>query len=256
MSNKKALSLITFDVDDTLYSTADFVRKARANAVRAMCAAGLRAKPTDIVAELDEVVGEFSSNDVRHFNRLLQRLPPQSTADINPSLLIAAAVVGYHDTTYSDFAPYADALEVLRRLKTAGYRLGIATEGLELKQAEKIIRLQIMPFIDTRAVFLTDQVGVSKANPKFYRNAAEALGFSPAQCLHVGDRPDRDVDPANQAGWITVLTRRSGRHFERAGTTPPAYAIQNFWDLLEIIERDFSPVLDSNVSARRRRIEL
>jgi FMN phosphatase YigB (HAD superfamily) len=59
--------------------------------------------------------------------------------------------------------------------------------------------------------------------------------------MHIGDRPDRDIDPANRAGWITVLNRRSGRYHERPGQTPPAYTIHNFWDLLEIIERDFEP---------------
>jgi len=56
-----------------------------------------------------------------------------------------------------------------------------------------------------------------------------------------GDRPDRDIDPANEAGWITVLNRRSGRYHERPGVTPPKYTIHNFYDLLEIVKRDFVP---------------
>ena len=54
-------------------------------------------------------------------------------------------------------------------------------------------------------------------------------------------RPDRDIDPANKAGWLSVLNRRSGRYHERPGVTPPAYVIHIFGDLLEIIERDFKP---------------
>jgi FMN phosphatase YigB (HAD superfamily) len=82
---------------------------------------------------------------------------------------------------------------------------------------------------------------MSKANPKFYQRAAERLAAPARECMHVGDRPDRDIDPANSAGWLTVLNRRSGRYHARPGETPPAYVIQNFWDLVELVEKEFEP---------------
>jgi putative hydrolase of the HAD superfamily len=239
--SKQKIALITFDIDDTLYSSTEFSNLARENSLKAMIQAGLKMDLKKAVAELHEVVGEFTSNDEHHFDRLLQRLPPEHLAGINPAILVATGVAAYHDTVHDSLVPYEDALEAFKRLHAAKFRLGVISQGYTVKQAEKLVRLRILPFVDPRAIFFTDQLGMSKSNPKFYQRAAEMLRLAPKDCIHVGDRPDRDIDPANQAGWITILNRRSGRYHERPGATPPAHVIQNFWDLIEIVEKAFEP---------------
>ena len=241
MADKQPLSLITFDIDDTLYSSTDFVRLARTNALKAMIQIGLKADLATMMSELEEVVSEFTSNDEHHFDRLLQRLPPKCRDGINSAILIATGVAAYHDTIHDSLMPYEDALEAFRRLKLMDYRLGVISQGLTIKQAEKLVRLRILPYLDKNAIFLSDQVGTSKSNPKFYMRAADTFSAEPRQCMHVGDRPDRDIDPANKAGWVTVLNRRSGKYHERPGETPPAFIIDNYWDFIEIIEKNFVP---------------
>ena len=241
MAAKLPLALITFDIDDTLYSTSDFVRLARENSLKAMLGMGLAMDLEAALCELNEVVQEFTSNDEHHFDRLLQRLPKAALGGVNPAILIAAGVAAYHDTVHNQLRPYEDVLEGVRILKEKGFRLGALSQGYSVKQAEKLVRLRILPFLDQRAIFLTDQVGMSKANAKFYKHAAQSLGLQPEHCMHVGDRPDRDIDPANAAGWITVLNRRSGHYHDRPGATPPAHTVHNFWDLTEILDKDFRP---------------
>ena len=241
MSAKQTLGLITFDIDDTLYPSAEFARSARENAVKAMIQAGLQLEAKAALAELDEVVAEFSSNDEHHLDRLLQRMPESCTRGVNPAILVAAGIVAYRGTVHEGLVLYEDAQECLKRLHAGGYRLGVVSQGWTVKQAEKVVRLKILPYLDNKSIFFTDQIGISKANSKFYRRVAELAGLPPPQCLNVGDRPDRDIDPANAAGWLTVLNRRSGRYHQLAGLTPPAYTVQNFWDLIEIIEKNFEP---------------
>jgi putative hydrolase of the HAD superfamily len=241
MATKRPLSLITFDIDDTLYSSTDFANSARENALKAMLAAGLKIDFKSAAAELEQVVSEFTSNDEHHLDRLLQRLPEECLDGINPAILVATGVVAYRDTVHDNLLLYEDAQECLRRLQADGFRLGAVTQGWTVKQAEKLVRLKIVPYLDRRAIFFTDQLGTSKSNPKFYQRVATLAKATPSQCLHVGDRPDRDIDPANEAGWLTVLNCRSGRYHQRASITPPAYTVHNFWDLIEIIERDFAP---------------
>lgn len=241
MSSKRPLSLITFDIDDTLYASTDFARLARENALKAMIAAGLEVTLEQAAAELDEVVAEFSSNDERQFDRLLERLPKTCSSGYNPIMLVAIGVAAYHDTIHESFMPYEDGVEAFKRLSTRGFSLGVVTQGRTIKQAEKIARLRILPYLHKRAIFFSDQLGISKASPKFYRRAAEIFSADPRHCMHVGDRPDRDIDSANTAGWITVLNRRSGRYHERPGATPPAHEIQNFWDFIELIENGYEP---------------
>jgi putative hydrolase of the HAD superfamily len=241
MPAKRALSLITFDIDDTLYASRDFARTARENALKAMIAAGLKISLEDAAAELDEVVSEYSSNDEHHFDRMLKRIPKASLSDYNPAILVAIGVAAYHDTIHDSFMPYEDGVDALKRLHDDGFALGVISQGKTVKQAEKVVRLRILPYIHKRGVFFSDQLGISKSSPKFYAKAAEVFGANPRECMHVGDRPDRDIDPANNAGWITVLNRRSGRYHERPGATPPAHQIQNFWDFIELIEKGYEP---------------
>ncbi len=239
MGGLKRVRAIFFDIDDTLYSTTEFVRKARANALRAMMASGLRADMETLAAELEEVVREFTSNDEHHLDRLLLRLPAEARGGANPAVLVAAGMVAYHDTVRQDLRPYEDALEVLRILSARGMCLGVISSGIAVKQAEKLVRLGVLPYLSPEAVLIGEQIGMSKTNPRLYIKAAESLGFKPAECMHVGDRPDTDIDPANEAGMITVLHARGGPYHSRQGRTSPAYTIHNFWDLLDILKRDF-----------------
>jgi len=241
MADKRPLSLISFDIDDTLYSSTDFARLARENALKAMIQAGLDIELKDAIVELHEVVTEFTSNDPNHFDRFLQRLPSRAKAGINPAILVATGVAAYSDTVHDSLMPYEDAFDAFKRLHAGGFRLGVVSQGYTVKQAVKLVRLRLLPYLDKKAIFLSDQLGMSKANPKFYQRCAELLGLPPGQCMHVGDRPDRDIDPANAAGWLTVLNHRSGRYQKSPGATPPAYIISNFWDLIETVEREFEP---------------
>jgi putative hydrolase of the HAD superfamily len=240
LTGKRALRAVFFDVDDTLYSTTEFARKARANAVRAMLAAGLRAPFELVLAELEEVTREFPSNHDRHFDNLLLRLPAAACGPVNPAVIVAAGVVGYHETKRLELAPYPDVPETLRRLAARrGLVLGVITAGLAVKQAEKLLRLGILDCLDPRAVFITDQLGYDKTNPKLYTLACAALRLAPAECLFVGDHPVRDADSARSAGLVTVLVRRGGKYGAVAGRQPPDYAIEGLAELVEIIDRDF-----------------
>ena len=237
---RRSLRAVLFDVDDTLYSTTEFAARARENSVRAMIGAGLALPYEDVAAELDEVVREFPSNFESHFDALLLRLPTGACGQVNPAVIVASGVVAYHETKWREFSASADALEVLRSLSgKGGLRLGAVTSGVPVKQAEKLIRLGVLEHLEARAIFFAEQMGYSKHNPKLYVQVCRVLGLPPEQCMFVGDHPVRDVDSPNRAGLITVLYQGGGKYGGERGETDPDYAVQNFWDLSEIIERDF-----------------
>jgi len=234
-----SLSIVFFDVDDTLYSTSAFARRARRNAVEAMIEAGLQASVEDCMRELDEVLTEFGSNYERHFDRLLQRLPPEAVGRCNPALLSAAAVIAYHDTKFRQLAPFPDVTKVLARLSGAGACLGVITEGPAIKQAEKLLRLRLAQYFDPAAIFISDQLGISKPNPKLYRRACQLAGVQPARAMYVGDNAANDVDPANAVGMKTVLCRRGGRHDHKTSRTPPTHTITDFTELEALLRSDY-----------------
>lgn len=238
------LKAVFFDIDDTLFSTSEFADRARRNAVRSMIHHGLRMDPDDAWRELREVITEFSSNYSSHFDKLLLRIPPHLYAGVNPIILVAAGVIGYHETKSLELKPFRDMLQALRVLSATDLTLGVISAGLQIKQAEKLIRLGVYPFLDPRAIFISDQIGISKPNVKLYQTACSQLDLQPEEILYVGDNPRHDIDPCNQLGIITVRSRRETRYASQEGETQARYEISSGDQLLDIIRDDFGVALD------------
>jgi len=249
-AHTRSLKAIYFDVDDTLYSTTEFARRARTAAVKNMIRFGLRMHSEDCLRELEEVVREFSSNYEAHFDKLLLRIPAHYYEGINPAILVAAGVAGYHETKERELAAHEDVIEVMKLLKRyTPLRMGIITNGITVKQAEKIVRLNVYEYLDPAAILISDQEGMNKPNVKFFLRACQRLHLQPNDVMYVGDHPKLDVDPANKVGMVTVHSRRGGKHLDERGLSEPDYVIHNFWDLLEILENEFGFDIES---ARRR----
>lgn len=230
---------ILFDVDDTLYSTTQFAALARQRACEAMVKQGLRLPVSEVRRELDEVIAEFTSNYGGHFDKLLLRLPERCWAGINRALLIAAGVMAYH-ATKADLKPFPDVPPFLRRVHAHGdVVLGVITHGLEIKQAEKLLLLNLLQWINPSAIFISDQLGISKPNPKLYQRACSALGLDPHEAMYIGDNPLSDVDPVNHIGMISVRILRENRFTGQQGQTQPRYTIGNFDDLVPILADEF-----------------
>ena len=235
----RPLDAVFFDIDDTLFSTTVFADKARRSAIDAMIRAGLSADRADAMRELDEVIAEFSSNYGGHFDKVLDRLGPESFAGHNRAVIVAAGVVAYHATKWRELKVYDDVYEVLKWLASTSLVRGIVSAGITIKQAEKLVRLEILEFLTPSAIFFTDQVGFSKPNPKLYRRVLQRLKLQPQRCLYVGDNPPHDIDPCNAEGWSTVRIRRSGRHSHEEGLTKPRHEIRDFFELRNLLREDF-----------------
>ena len=173
----RPLKAIFFDIDDTLFSTSDFAARARRAAVEAMRRVGLDYPRDYLLRELSEVVAEFSSNYGHHFNKLLLRIPASAYGGVNPAIIVAAGVVAYHETKFRELEPFADVRVVLQALAQTELVRGVITAGREVKQAEKLIRLDLYRYLTPYALFISDQIGISKPNVKLYQRACTDLGL-------------------------------------------------------------------------------
>lgn len=237
---KKKLSGIFFDIDDTMYSTTAFAEKARLNAIKYMIKAGLKISEEECLATLLAVISEFPKNYDMHFNKLLNRLGEKYYKNINPNIIVAAAVIGYHETKHNELMIYEDVDDVLKILSQTKLTMGIITAGLTIKQAEKIVRLGVNQYVDNSLIFITDECGYAKTNPLFYKMAIEKSGLPARELLYVGDSPESDMIPSKNAGMYNVLVRRGGKYDTGKSGCQPDYTIQNFWELLELIKKNFS----------------
>ncbi|MCH2101098.1 MAG: HAD family hydrolase [Planctomycetes bacterium] len=228
------LDTVFWDIDDTMFTTTVFANRARERAIAAMIERGLKASPKQVFAELQAVVEEFGSNDDRHYDRLLKRLPPEATAGTNRDLLVTAGVIAYHETKWEELRLAPSTARLLADLCAADVRLGVISAGLTHKQMEKILRLGMDRYVDPELILITDQVGVAKSNPLLYRIAVDAAGVSAEHTLHVGDHPHKDVDCAKRAGMRVAWHRGDGKYSKTEPVCEPDHIVDSVEELRPI----------------------
>jgi len=232
------IDTIFFDLDDTLFDATGLAEKARRAAIEAMIEKGL----TGVTAEqgyaiLKEIVEEFGSNYDNHFNMFLKRLNQFS------SKLVSVSVITYHKIKVQEIRLYPDVFEFLQNIKNhSSCTLGIITDGLAIKQYEKILRLGLDPFFSE--VFISDEIGIRKPNPKIYEWAIEKTKCFPEKSLYVGDRFDYDVIPVKKVGMKTCFIHRNGKHdkvLDEASRKLVDYEVKDLADLWAKIKDIVAP---------------
>ena len=225
---------VLFDIDDTLYPTSAFAARARRRAVEAMVHAGLQVPVDEAYAELMAVVREFSSNYGGHYDQLLKRLSDRLRPGVHPGIVIASGVCAYH-ATKEHLKAFPDALRCLDALSRTTLLRGVLTNGLTVKQSEKLVRLGLENAFSPGAIFISEEIGVAKPHPRIFLTACERLGVEPGETLYVGDDPVRDVDPAHGAGLLTCLRRGDGSHCGTPGVHAPDIAVGTLDELPPIL---------------------
>jgi len=223
------IKAVLFDLDDTLYDTTLQVKLARENAVKAMVDAGLDADVEEAEKALEKVVVEKGPNYQRHYDDMLSALG----ARYDPKI-VAAGIVAYHEAKTAYLVPYQDTVKTLLELRGRGLLLGVVTDGVQVKQWEKLIRLGLMDFFHT--VVIASESDEQKPSPTSYMKAASNLGLKPVECMVVGDRADKDILGGRKAGMKTVqiVSRRQSKPPSNPDEEPD-YIITRLNDLLRII---------------------
>lgn len=100
------------------------------------------------------------------------------------------------------------AIDLLERLRSAGWKIGILSNGFTEVQHRKIRNSGLGPYIDY--IVLSDDIGVNKPDVRLYRHAEQVAGVTAASCLMIGDNPDTDIAGALAAGWQAIYFNPAG----------------------------------------------
>ncbi|MDD5337167.1 MAG: HAD hydrolase-like protein [Candidatus ainarchaeum sp.] len=224
----KAGKLLFFDIDDVIFPSTEFSNLARRNALNAMIELGLDADYEKVARKLEEVIREKGSNYSNHFDYLLEKLGVEKE---KRARFVAAAVGSYHNTKAS-IQPYPDAPFALLKLREK-YPLYVASEGIAVKQWDKLICMRLaLLFSDA---FVSEDLGVGKS-PGFYRKIAGMVGAKASECVMIGDREEKDIGPAKEAGWKTVRVRRKGAKYSEGKSSADA-EIKSLSELAKALEK-------------------
>lgn len=96
-----------------------------------------------------------------------------------------------------------DTLEVIHFLKNKA-NLAIITNGLSHMQHDRIAKHQLNPFF--KHVFISDEMGVSKPDARFFEIVHETIGSPNKNTVLVcGDNPHSDIKGANSFGYRSLF---------------------------------------------------
>ena len=108
------------------------------------------------------------------------------------------------DCTKRVIVPRVDAIEVLSRLKSAGYKTGLISDCSS--ETPIVWRdTPLAPLMD--ATVFSCLAGVRKPDPRIYLLATEQLAVRPEECLYIGDGSSHELTGAASVGMHPVLIR-------------------------------------------------
>lgn len=98
---------------------------------------------------------------------------------------------------------FKDTLPLLEKLKGAGKRIFIITNGVTKVQEGRLKDSPILPYLEQ--VFISEQMNVSKPQKLFFDLVAQKIeGYTPENALVIGDSLTSDIQGANNAGLDCV----------------------------------------------------
>ncbi|HKU68830.1 MAG TPA: HAD-IA family hydrolase [Candidatus Baltobacteraceae bacterium] len=202
------LRAVLFDLDDTLHDdTYAFTTAAEEVAAEVAAEHGIDALALRraYIAEAEGFWHRLTAAELR--SKLSQLRAAMwgnalRTVGLDDVRLAERSATNYNVYRKRYFALFPGALDLLRGLKEAGMKLGLVTNGMSETHREKIALLQITEYFD--AIFLADEVGMVKPDPLLFAHACTKLRTSPSESAMVGDRYERDIAGALDAGLFTV----------------------------------------------------
>ncbi len=192
------IKAVFFDIDDTLYDTSGFARLARKAAINVMIDAGLPLSSDEAYKLLKEIIKEKGSNYDKHFNILTKRVFGEEKP-----LLIALGMITYHNVKFALLRLFPKTPSTLIYLKSKGYHLGVISDGITIKQWEKLIRLGLNHFFDE--VVTSEEAGVEKPDERIFRLALDRMGCQPTKSTMIGNKFNKDIIGAINIGMSAIL---------------------------------------------------
>ena len=126
--------------------------------------------------------------------------------------------------------PFPGAIDTLRRLKAAGIRMGLLTNGSSESQQGKVDKHGLAEFFDH--IQIEGEFGIGKPDERAFRNALHVLGVSPADTWMIGDNLDFDIHAAQQLGIYAVWVDAPGNGLPAGTPVRPDRTIRSLSELI------------------------
>ncbi len=202
------MTVICFDLDDTLYKEIDFLKSAYRE-IALYAAQGDRRLASDLLVQMVNTYRN-GGNAFKRLNQLLGTETPVS---------VYLAIYRAHRP---DIHLEEDVVATLDTLKAAGCTIALITDGRSVQQRNKIAALGLNRWIADEDIVISEEIGSEKPSEANYRRLME-LHPDADRFVYIGDNPKKDFIAPNRLGWTTVCLLDNGEniHPQRFGDIPP-----------------------------------
>ena len=112
----------------------------------------------------------------------------------------------YLDSYEKNWTLFSDVESCLDQF--AGTRLGIISNGQAYQQRLKLIHMGLIDRFST--IIISEELGLSKPDPRIFLEACRAAKVNPSECWHVGDNFNADALGSLSAGLRGIWLNRRG----------------------------------------------
>lgn len=126
---------------------------------------------------------------------------------------------------------FPGSIELLQKLRTTGYQLGIITNGSVRTQRPKIEQGGLAPLVDL--ALISEAEGVRKPDAAIFLRATARFGVEPHECVMVGDNPLADIGGALAIG-MKAIWRRGDLPWPTALTVQPHQTVGSVAELFDV----------------------
>ncbi len=217
------IAAVLFDLDDTLYPQASWLRGAWVSVARAAAASGVDPEAFDVALARRAAAGSDGG-----------RVIDGALADVlRPDIPVAPLVQAMREHRSGPLACYPHVRAGLAALR-GRVPIGLVTDGDPAMQRDKLRGLALEDAFDV--VVLSDELGRDhrKPDPLPFRTALSALGLPAEVVVYVGDRPDKDVAGAQAVGMRAIRVH-TGEHAEAPDVVAPWRDVADAAAALELL---------------------
>jgi len=235
--------MVLFDLDDTLHDDTGAYH-ATALRVAAYVAQRFGIDTKELaeayLAEINRFYEELSAADIRVRNQSMQaRWWGRAFVHfgIRDRELAGWCAFAFDQLNSQDLAVVPGVHEMLAKLRQQGVKLGLLTNGFSVTHRKKIADLGLSSSFDE--VFLADEVGMVKPDPRIFRHACDRLNTSVERAVMVGDLYERDIVGAHEAGLFTIWVNH-GKETIAANLPRPDATVTTIVDTLRVLPPIFA----------------
>ena len=111
-------------------------------------------------------------------------------------------MITYHNVKFALLRLYPETMSTLIHLKAQGYQLGVISNGLTIKQYEKLVRLGLHHFFD--AVITSQEAEVEKPDNAIFELAMNTMNCEAENSVMIGNNFNDDILGAINTGMSAV----------------------------------------------------